>query len=349
MIITDRGLSGTPLIGRIDDLVRRAARRVDTFDAVRSNPTTADLEAGAAAVRDLGADVIVAVGGGSTLDAAKGIALAATNPEPGADLTWGSGGLKPALPIIAAPTTSGTGSEVNDYGVITDAGLRRKFYVGDPSCLASAVILDPQLTVSLPAGPTAACGIDCLTHAIESFTSIRANLWADALDVHVMGLVREWLPRAVGEGDDMQARSTMLLAAHMAGQAMSTTGLGIVHAISHPLGGRHEIPHGDALALVLAPCLRFNEPVSRTRLARCAEALGVLIEGASDERNAAAAIVAVEELVHEVRADRRLSDYGIARPDLSAIVDDALADPVINNTPRRPAAADVLSILEEVL
>jgi alcohol dehydrogenase len=349
LIVTDRGLSGTPLIGRVDDLVRGPGRPVAVFDAVRPNPTTTDLEAGAAAARDLGAEVLVAIGGGSVLDAAKGIALSASNPEPGSDLTWGSGGRNRALPIIAAPTTSGSGAEVNDYGVVTDVGLRRKFYVGDPSCLASAVILDPQLTVSLPPGPTSACGIDCLTHAIESFTSIRSNPWADALDLQVMGLVREWLPRAVADGHDLQARSNMLLAAHMAGQAMSTTGLGIVHAIGHPLGGRHDVPHGNALALVLTGCLRFNKPACRGRLARCADALGVLVDGASEERNAEAAIAAVEGLVHQVCANGSLSDYGISPTDLPAIVDDALADPVINNTPRRTTASDVRSILEKVL
>jgi len=349
LIVTDRGLSGTELIHRVSDLVGATGLPFSVFDLVSANPTTTDLAVGAETAREVGASVVVAVGGGSALDAAKGIALSTTNPGAATDLTWGSGGLRPALPIVAAPTTAGSGAEVNDYAVITDVVLRRKFYLGGPSCLAAAVILDPQLTLTLPPGPTAACGIDCLTHAIESFTSIRANPWADALDLHVMHLVHESLARAVVKGDDLPARSTMLLAAHMAGQAMSTTGLGIVHAIGHPLGGRHAVPHGNALALVLTPSLRFNEPVIRSRLARCADPLGVLISGASDERNAGAAIDAVEALVHEVHAAGHLSDHGITHTDLPAIVDDALADPVINNTPRRAAAADVRSILEKVL
>jgi alcohol dehydrogenase len=292
----------------------------------------------------------VTVGGGSALDAAKGIALAATNPGPDTDLTWGvGGGRRAALPIICVPTTSGTGSEVNDYGVVTDELRHRKFYVGDPSCLASAVFLDPVLTLTLPAAPTAACGLDCLTHAVESFTSVRANPWADTLDLRVIETVRRWLPRAVADGSDLRARSAMLLAAHMAGQAMSTTGLGIVHAIGHPLGARHGIPHGTALALVLAPCLRFNEPVSRARLARIAGALGADDAGGSERRNAAAAIEAAQKLIHTVGAAGRLRDHGITREHLPAIADDTLVDPVLDNTPRRPTTADVQSILEEVL
>jgi alcohol dehydrogenase len=349
LIVTDRGLSRNPLLRRVHDLVHSTGLPVSVFDQVSSNPTTTDLEVGAETARDLGADVVVAVGGGSALDAAKGIALSTTNPESEADLTWGAVGLRPALPIVAAPTTAGSGAEVNDYAVVTDVGRHRKFYVGALSCLATAVILDPRLILTLPPGPTAACGIDCLTHALESFTSIRANPWPDALDLHVMRLVHTSLARAVMDGNDLKARSSMLLAAHMAGQAMSTTGLGIVHAIGHPLGGRHAVPHGNALALVLTTCLRFNEPVCRTRLARCADALNVLVTGASDERNAGAVIAAVEALVQQVHAAGHLGDYGISQTDLPAIVDDALADPVINNTPRRAAAADVRSILEKVL
>lgn len=350
LLVTDRGLRGAPIIDRVAGLLREAGMTVEVFADVHPNPTTADLEAGGTAGRALGSGaVVVAVGGGSALDAAKGIALSATNTVPGASLSWGAAGLSPALPIVAVPTTSGTGAEVNDFGVVTDIAVHRKFYVGGTSCLASAVILDPQLTLTLPPGPTAASGVDCLTHAVESFTSVRANAWADGLDLQVVRLVQGNLRRAVTDGDDLEARSTMLLAAHLAGQAMSTTGLGIVHGIGHPLGGRHDLPHGNALAVVLGQCLRFNEPVRRDRFARLAEPLGIQSSSASEARNAAAAIAAVDELVHDVKLASRLSDYGISEADLTPIVDDALADPVMANTPRLPEARDVRAILESVL
>ena len=350
LLVTDRGLRGAPIIARIAALLADADIGVELFADVHPNPTTDDLDAGGRAARALGAaTVVVAVGGGSALDAAKGIALSATNAVPGAELTWGRAGLNPALPIVAIPTTSGTGAEVNDFGVVTDLASQRKFYVGGPSCLASAVLLDPRLTLSLPPGPTAASGIDCLTHAVESFTSIRANAWADGLDLQVVRLVTDNLRRAVDTPDDLAARSNMLLAAHLAGQAMSTTGLGIVHGIGHPLGARHDIPHGNALAVVLGECLRYNEPVRTQRFARLAEPLRVNKSAASDERNAAASIHAIEELVAEVRLSARLADYGVSPTDLDPIVEDALADAVLANTPRPPVAADVRTILEAVL
>lgn len=349
LIVTDQALGGSPLVQRVRALVESADVDVAVFDQLQPNPTTTQLRAGATAARAIGTHVIIGVGGGSALDAAKGVALAASNPGPGCDLAWGSLGLNPATPIIAVPTTAGTGSETNDYAVITDTGSHRKTYVGDRSCLPSAVILDPMLSVSLPPRPTAATGVDCLTHAIESFTSIRANPWADALDLQVMGLVLRWLPRAVRDGEDVQARSALLLAAHMAGQAMSTTGLGIVHALGHPLGGRHDLPHGEALALVLIECLKFNQPVRRDRFARMAEPLGVASHATTEERNAGAAVDAVENLLAELEMGTRLTDRGIAASDLPGIAEDALADAVLLNTPRHPTELELLTILRQVL
>jgi alcohol dehydrogenase len=350
LVVTDRGLRGSAVIEHITAVLDDAGITAEIFADVHPNPTTDDLDAGGRAARALGAGtVVVPVGGGSALDAAKGIALSATNRVPGAELSWGAAGLNPALPIVAVPTTSGTGAEVNDFGVVTDPARHRKTYVGGPSCLAAAVLLDPQLTVSLPPGPTAASGIDCLTHAVESFTSVRANPWADGLDLQVVRLVQRNLRRAVADGDDLDARSQMLLAAHVAGQAMSTTGLGIVHGIGHPLGGRHDIPHGNALAVVLGESLRFNEPVRGERLARLAEPLGVESTNGSDDRNAGATIDAIEALVDDVRLTARLGDFGIRPMDLPAIVDDALADAVMVNTPRFPEPEQVRTILDAVL
>jgi alcohol dehydrogenase class IV len=345
-IVTDRGLVETPLPGHVADRLTASGVPVEIFGAVNPNPTTQNVDDGAAVVRALGPrTAIVSLGGGSALDAAKGIALAATNAIAAADLDWGTAGLNPAAPIVAIPTTSGTGAEVNDFGVITDVAAHRKCYLGGPSCLAHSVILDPALTTTLPPGPTAASGIDCLTHAIESFLSIRANAWADGLDLQVVRLVARFLRRAVDDGEDLEARAHLLLAAHTAGQAMSTTGLGIVHGVAHPLGGRFDVPHGVALAMVFGECLRYNRVERVERLARLAEPLGVQDASQSDERNADAAIDAIERLIRDVRLDRRLESFGVARDDLAVLVEDTLADAVMANTPRKAGAEDVYAIL----
>lgn len=354
LLVTDRGLSETPLPARIAGLLADSGRQVSIFAGVRPNPTTSDVDEGARQARTLAPGsglpaAVVSLGGGSALDAAKAIALAATNSVPADALGWGSTGLAPALPIVAVPTTSGTGAECNDFGVITDSASHRKVYPGGPSCLARKVILDPALTVSLPARPTAAAGFDCLTHAIESYLSSNANPWADALDLQVVRLVQANLRRAVTDGGDLEARAGLMLAAHTAGQAMSTTGLGLVHGLAHPLGGRFDLPHGVALALVAGGALRFNRPSRLPQLAQLASALDVSSPSASDARNADASIAAMEQLAADLGLSGRLSDHAIKADDLPELAADTLIDPVLANTPRPPTEDDLLRILRDSL
>ncbi|WP_406630766.1 iron-containing alcohol dehydrogenase family protein [Amycolatopsis sp. WGS_07] len=348
VLVSDRGLVATPLPEQAMRLVRQEGLTVEVFAEVQPNPTTDDVDAGGAFVREIGAQAVISLGGGSALDAAKGIALAAVNDRPAAELSWSTeaaADLVPALPIVAIPTTSGTGSECNDLGVITDPAQQRKCYLGGPTCLARYALLDPALTLSLPPRATAAAGIDCLTHAVESFLSARPNPWADGLDLQAVRLVAANLRRAVSVGGDLAARANLMVAAHTAGLAMRTTGLGVVHGIGHALGGRFDLPHGQALALVLGECLRFNRAVREERLARLAEPLGVADARKSAAHNADAAIAAVERLVAEVELAGRLRDFGIGEGDLPELAADTLADGVLANTPREVSAADVTGIL----
>jgi alcohol dehydrogenase len=288
---------------------------------------------------------LVAVGGGSPIDAAKGIAIAAVNPQRGRDLDYSSHFAVPALPIIAVPTTAGTGAETNAFGVVTDPAAHRKFYVGHATSMPAAAILDPELTVGLPPSVTAATGMDALTHALESYLSIHPNPLSDGIALQVIRLVAGNLPRAYADGNDLEARAQMLLAAHMAGVAMANTGLGIAHAIGHSLGGRWNIAHGVTLAVVLPDVLRFNLPVRVQRMADIAFALGVGDTHADAGRNAASAIDAITALRETVGLARRLGDFGIAEADYAQIAADALDDEVLANTPRQPTAADISGIL----
>ena len=255
VVVTDAGLAATPVVAAVTDLLSVAGIMVSVFSGVHPNPTTGDLAAGADAVAEIqataGSAALVAVGGGSPIDAAKGIALAAVNPQRDRGLDYRSAFARRALPIVALPTTAGTGAETNAFGVVTDLATRRKFYVGHASSLPAAVILDPELTVGLPAAATAATGMDALTHALESYLSIRANPWSDGIALQVIRMIAANLPQACADGTDREARAQMLLAAHMAGIGMAGTGLGICHAIAHALGGRFDIPHGVALTMVL--------------------------------------------------------------------------------------------------
>jgi alcohol dehydrogenase len=353
VIVTDQGLAGTAVVASVAGVLTAGGIPVTVFSGVRANPTTADVAAGADAVAVLAADggrpAVVAVGGGSSIDAAKGIAVAAVNPERGRDLDYRRTFSVPALPLVAVPTTAGTGTETNPFGVITDPVTRRKFYVGGATARPAAAILDPELTVSLPPGATAATGMDALVHALESCMSRRANPWAEGIALQAIRMIAAHLPRAVADGADREARSQMLLASHLAGVAMAGTGLGICHAIGHGLGGRFGIAHGVALTMVLPGVLRFNLPACRERLAAAAFALGAGDTARGAGWNADAAIAAVAALIDTVGMTHRLPDFGITAADFGGIAADALDDEVLASTPRPPAGDDIRAILSGAL
>jgi alcohol dehydrogenase len=349
VIVTDQGLARTAVVASVASMLAASGLAVTEFSDVHANPTTGDVAAGADMVAALaaggGRPAVVAVGGGSSIDAAKGIAVAAVNPERGKDLDYRRTFAEPALPLVAVPTTAGTGTETNPFGVITDPVTRRKFYVGSASALPVAAILDPELTATLPPGGTAATGMDALVHALESCMSRRANPWSEGIALQAIRMISAHLPRAVSDGGDREARSQMLLASHLAGIAMASTGLGLCHAIGHALGGRFGIAHGVALTMVLPGVLRFNSGVCQDRLAPVAFALGAGDTARGAGWNAAAAADAVAALADQVGMTHQLPDFGISAADFDLIAADALDDEVLDNTPRPPTAADIRAIL----
>ena len=351
VLVTDAALATTSVVASVTAVLKDAGLAVLVFSGVHPNPTTDDLAAGAGAVAEASRysvaprPTLVAVGGGSAMDAAKGIAVAAVNPERGRELDYRRDFAVPALPIVAVPTTAGTGAETNAFGVVTDPGARRKFYVGHASSMPAAAVLDPVLTVGLPPEVTAATGLDALTHALECYLSREPNPWSDGIALQVIRMVATSLPRAWADGTDLTARSQMLLAGHMAGVAMAGTGLGLCHAIGHSLGGRWNIAHGMALSAVLPDVLRFNLPVRALRLADVAFALGVGDTHAGTERNAAAAIDAVAALRERIGLTKRIADLGIGAEHFATIAADALDDEVLADTPRLPTDADIQAIL----
>jgi alcohol dehydrogenase len=364
VVVTDAGLAATGLPDRISGLLSAAGLPATVFDGVHANPTTGDLAAGADAVRAAaglegpgGAEpfgpperpvaCLVAVGGGSPIDAAKGIAVAAVNPQRGRDLDYRSEFAAAPLPIVAVPTTAGTGAETNAFGVVTDTGAARKFYVGSAATRPAVALLDPELTTGLPPRPTAATGLDALTHAVESYLSIRPNPVSDGLALQVAAMVGSYLPRAVADGADREARAQLLLAAHLAGTGMARTGLGLCHAIGHAIGGRFNVPHGEALSLVLPGVLRFNTAVRKDRIADLAFPLGAGRTGRSAAWNAAAAIEAVAALIAALGLGVLPAGTALTAADFPQLAADALDDEVLANTPRRPSAADITSLLAD--
>lgn len=347
-LVTDPGVATNGISGLVVDALEESGIDTTVFDAVTPNPTVSDVESGAAILRELGSvdTVVVGVGGGSAMDAAKCIALQATNGGSAPDLDFRNEPEHDGLAVIAVPTTAGTGAETNGFGVVTDPLAGRKFYAGHDSVKPAATILDPELTTGLPPGATAATGVDALVHALESLMSSSANPYAEGLALQVIRTVHDWLPRAVSDGNDLEARSQLLLAAHLAGLAFASgTGLGLCHALAHPLGARVEAVHGIALGAVLPGVLRFNLQTSADKLALAARSLGVSEASSTDKADAEAAISSLENLVHEVLGDIRIALPDELRPTL---VQDALDDLVLANTPRQPTATEVEELLEEV-
>ncbi len=352
-VVTDPGVVRSGVAGRVVDLLRSADIAVQLHDAIEPNPGTAVIEQGSTALRRFAADsvgaVVVALGGGSTMDSAKVIALHATNPVEVLALGYHDEGLAPGVRVVAIPTTAGTGAETNTYGVITDEAAGRKRYVGHESVLPIVAILDPELTLGLPPEPTAASGVDAMTHSLESLLSKNPNPLAEAIALGTIRTVGEWLPRAVDDGSDLEARSQMLLAAHYAGVGQQTgTGVGAVHAIGHAIGTRGRLAHGTALATVMPEVFETYIRVRDRELALVAVALGAV--GPRDRRDdaARAGIDAVERLLERVGQRRSLRAQGLGPEAHDTIAQDAVEDAAINNSPRIPSKDDILGVLAAV-
>ncbi|WP_119069225.1 iron-containing alcohol dehydrogenase family protein [Rubrobacter indicoceani] len=338
-VVTDAGIVRAGVHEPVVASLRKSGLAVEVFDGVEPNPSTENIESGSARLAGsaIESTVVVAVGGGSAMDAAKGIALHATNGGRAEEMGLGPAPERDGLPVVAVPTTAGTGSETNAFGVITSVESGRKFYVGHDSVKPRASILDPEMTVGLPPGPTAATGIDALSHALEAMMSKNGNPYADGLGLQATRMINEWLPGAVADGTDIEARSQMLLAAHLAGLSFASgTGLGLGHALAHPVGARLHAPHGEALASVLPAVMEFNRKVSGPKLALVSTVLGG--DGEPEE-----AVRLVGELVRRVAGE--LPRYTVGGDEVERLIRDTLEDPVISNTPRPPSEGEVRNLL----
>ncbi len=338
-VVTGRRLVGAGVTGPVVDGLVRAGLRTGLYDTVGRNPSLETVLEGSLALRAFGPSVVVAVGGGSVMAAAKAIALHAANDRPVRELDQLAAGLHAAGPLIAVPTTAGTGAETNGFGVIDDPVEHRKRYLGHPSTLPRYAVLDPLLTMSAPPAVTAACGVGVLARAVESLQARAGNARATALALEAVRGVMVRLPAAVADGCDLGARSELLRAAHLAGLASGTTGLGAAHALGHALAARHDIGHGVALATVLALVVERNLADREAETARLAAAVGV-------PGGAAAVPAAIAELQERIGVHPRLSRLLIPRRDLDALAVSALEDPVIANAPRDASHAELVGLLQ---
>ena len=349
LIVSDPGVIKAGVVEPVLQALRAGDVDVTVFDGVAPNPTRGDVEAGVEVLRELSDPVVIAVGGGSALDAAKAIALMGPNAGGLGDFAPGCKPKRPGQPVIAVPTTSGTGSETNMFAVITDETLSKKQLVGHLSVQPVISVLDPSLTLGLPAAVTATTGMDVLTHAVEAFSSARSNPLADSVALRAIAMTTAYLPRAFDDGSDVEARAQMLLAAHLAGIAFSSAGLGMCHAMGHPLSARLGVAHGQSLASLLPDVMRFNRHTCESKYAQIAIAMGATEPGADNATNSERAVSAVERLRARVKTDLTLEALGVTEPGIVQLVDDALADPLMITTPRQPTREEVAHLYRAAL
>lgn len=342
-VITDEGLVDAGIASRAIDLLDPIVLTT-LFDGVKPNPDVECVEAAANHLRDHGTDLVIGLGGGSAMDTAKIAALRLNHPE---DLTRYEiqiGGdrnmTEPVPPIIAIPTTAGTGSEVGRSGVVTLRPANRKAVLCGPKLLPQVALCDPELTHDLPSHITAATGMDALTHNIEAYLSTAFHPICDAIALGGVRRVAQNLRKAVHDGHDPAARSNMLLASSMGAIAFQKD-LGAAHALTHPLSTIADVPHGLANAILLPHVLAFNQPAVASRLKDVAQAMGLAIDGVSDDDAADFAIEAVQDLSANIGIPATLSAVGVRPDQMSEMVAQALDDPNLPTNPRPCTETDI--------
>ncbi len=342
LVVTDPGVARCGLLARITGLLGNSAYAV--FDRVEGNPTEASVYPGVDVYQSGRCDSVIALGGGSALDAAKAIRLKITHDLPLEeydDLKNGGDRITADLPpMIAIATTSGTGSEVGRSTVITLKATGRKTVIFSPHLIPSVAIADPELTFDLPAHLTAATGMDAMTHNLEAYLSIGFHPMCDAIGIKGVEIVARNLPVAVRDGRTVEARTNMMAAAIMGAVAFQK-GLGTVHSLAHPLSTVAGMHHGLTNAILLPHVMRFNLPVSRDRLADVAVALGVDTHGMTADHAALAAIDAIEKLNDEIGLPKRLRDAGVREEMIPTMVPLAMADGCRLCNPRTTSSEDM--------
>lgn len=335
LIVTDADLMKFGVVKKVTDILDRNDFAYEIFDKVKANPSVAVVQAGVDAFKKAGADYMIAIGGGSPQDTAKGIGIIINNPEFSDVVSLE--GVAPtknkSVPVIAVATTAGTAAETTINYVITDEEKRRKFVCVDPHDIPVVAIVDPDMMSSMPKGLTAATGMDALTHAIEGYTTLAACELADTLNLKAIELIAKNLRKAVA--NDPDGREGMALGQYVTGMAFSNVGLGVVHGMAHPLSAFYDTPHGVANAVLLPYVMAFNAPYTGEKFREIARAMGVKgVDEMSEEEYRKAAIDAVKQLSMDVGIPQTLKEIGVKEEDLDALSDAAMADVCTGGNPR---------------
>lgn len=349
LIVTDEGLHNLGVSEKIAKIIREAGVEAAIFPKAEPNPTDENVAEGLAAYEAEKCDSIVTLGGGSSHDAGKGIGIVAANGGKIHDYEGVDKSEKPMVPLVAINTTAGTGSELTKFTIITDVKRKVKMAIIDKHVTPTLSINDPMLMVGKPSGLTAATGIDALTHAIEAYVSLDATPITDALAIQAMRIIPKYLPKAVANGQDMEAREQMAYAQSLAGMAFNNAGLGYVHAIAHQFGGFYNLPHGVCNAILLPHVCRYNLISRIERYADIAAYMGEDVEGLTDYEAAEVAISAIERLSRDLDIPTGFKELGAKEEDITTLAENAMKDATEATNPRRPNLEEVKQIIKNAM
>ncbi len=348
MVVYDAGVKMAGIAEKVLAEVEKADVKVTVFDGVIPNPTNEVVEEAAEIAQRENIDVFVAVGGGSSIDLTKAVNILMTNPGPIGQ--YGGIGLvkEPVLPLIAIPTTAGTSSEITNVVALTDTKAVCKYVIIDNKIVADKVIADPEFTKTMPAGVTAATGMDAITHAVESYISNMSTALTEYHSIKALQIFHEYLPKAVANGSDMEAREKMMLGCLIAGFGFSNANLGLVHGIAHTLSAHFHLAHGVANATVLPYVMEYNADSCPEKMVNLAKAIDLPVSGdlAIDKYLLSKELLKMTKTV----GIKTLSELGVEEKDFEMIAEDVLKEPVLGFNPKQGVTKeDVISILKKAL
>lgn len=349
LIVTDKDLIKFGVAKKVFDVLEEAGLAYAVFDSLKQNPTIKNVQDCVAAFKAAGADYMIAIGGGSSMDTAKGTGIIINNPEY-ADVRSLEGVAPtkhPAVPTFAVPTTAGTVAETTINYVITDEEKRRKFVCVDPHDIPQIAVVDADMMSSMPKGLAAATGMDALTHAIEGYITPGAWELSDMFSLKSIQLIADNLRAAVND-DCSQAKENMALGQYVTGMAYSNVGLGLVHGMAHPLGAFYDMPHGVANALLLPYIMEYNADYTGEKYREIARVFGVEgVDKMSPAEYRRAAVDAVRQLSKDVHIPQKLSELNVKEADLEALTESAFADVCTPGNPRKATKEDILALYKE--
>ena len=351
LVVTDKGLMKFGVAKMVLDVLDEAAIPYEIYDEVKPNPTVTNVKMGVEACKKAEADFIIAIGGGSSMDTAKGIGIICNNPEFSdvISLEGVADTKKKTVPIIALPTTAGTAAETTINYVIIDEEKQKKMVCVDPNDIPAVAIIDAELMYSLPKSLTAATAMDAMTHAIEGLITKGAWELSDMFEIKAIEMIHKYLPIAVNEPTNPVGRDGMAVAQYVAGMAFSNVGLGVDHGMAHPLSALHDIPHGVACAMLLPIVMKFNAPAALPKYVDIAKALGVYKDGMTQQEAADAACTEIDNLSRLVGIPTHLSELGITEKDIDALADQAIVDVCTPGNPREVTRDDIVALYKQIL